>query len=122
MSLETLTNYGIKTDHDTFVLDIGYFNNSDVPKDYLEISEYQYFQFIDIVKPYSKFDGTTLTIDPQDEIDYLQGVNIAKLRDQLKDLSIEIDLAGRMNEDATTLQTEFDNLKTQYTNLTTPTP
>ena len=116
----TITKYGIKTDNDGFVLDIGYWNNSPVPNDYLEISEYQYFQFIDEVKPYSKFDGTKLTIDQQDETTYLANENKIKLREQMLDLSIEIGLNEYLGEDMTSEQTQLNSIKDQYNNINLP--
>jgi hypothetical protein len=116
----TITKYGIKTDLNGFVVDIGYWNNNPIPNEYLEISEYQYFQFIETIKPYSKFDGNNLIVNQQDETNYIAEQNKIKLREQMRDLSIEIGLNQMLGEDMTEKQTELNSIKSQYETLTNP--
>lgn len=113
-----MNKFGIKIDIRTLaVLDLRFFEIDEFPKEYLEISEYEYFSFVKTRTPWSKYKNATLVNIPEDEAIYLLEKNKIDLRFQLENLHNQIGLAGRMREDSKDLLAEFERVKVLYNNL-----
>lgn len=112
------SKYGIEIDANSKILNLRFFDEDDFPKEYIEITEFQYMNFVKERKPWSKFIGGAIVNESADEQAYLLNMNIYKLRVELEDLFVKIGLAKEMNEDTTNLVQEFDRFKNIYKNLT----
>lgn len=110
-----MNKYGIRLDDNLFVLDINIFQ--ELPKEYLEISEYQYLTYLKIWKPWSKYLKSELVNLPEDEKAYLHEKNKRDLRKQLENLHIQIGLSERMREDPKDLLADFERVKVLYNKL-----
>lgn len=115
-----MDKFGIEIDRDSKVLDLRFFDADEFPKEYLEITEFQYLTFVKLRTPWSKYNGETIINDVKDEAIYLQELNKYKLRTQLETLHIQIGLSERMGEDTKDLLAEFERVKTLYNNITKP--
>lgn len=112
--------FGIEIDKNSKVLDLRFFDEDEFPKEYLEITEFQYLNFVKIRKPWSKYDGKTIINDENDEEIYLLELNKYKLRTQLETLHVQIGLSERMKVDTTDLLAEFERVLALYNNLIKP--
>lgn len=109
--------YGIK--HTAGVIEaISQFQDDVVPGAFTEITEAKYIAFVAKMKsnPFQTYD--TGTDDLVQDIPALSAAQVAKqkndLRDQLRALSIELDLQTRMGESTTATQASFDAKKAAY--------
>lgn len=113
-----MTNrFGIAVDNDNFIIDMKYFEPGDWNSKYFEISEFQFYYYLAIRTPYSKFLNGQLVNDPADATAYIAEKTRFELREQLERLHIKIGLAERMGEDPRPFTEEFDRLKIMYENL-----
>ena len=111
------SKYGIEIDRESKVLDLRFFDADEFPKEYIEITEFQYLTFVKLRTPWSKYIGGTIVNDEKDEEAYLLESNKYKLRTELENLHIQIGLAERMGEDTKDLLAEFKRVKFLYNNL-----
>lgn len=112
--------FGIEIDKDSKVLDLRFFDEDEFPKEYLEITEFQYLNFVKLRKPWSKYDGKTIINNVEDEEVYLIELNKYRLKTQLENLHIQIGLTERMKEDTADLLAEFKRVLGMYNNLINP--
>lgn len=111
------TKFGIQIANNAKVLDLRFFDAEEFSPKYIEITEFQYNNFVKIRTPWSKFIGGEIVNISDDEAVYLRNLNIFNFRTRLEDLHIKIGLAERMGEDPKDLLTEFDRINYLYNNL-----
>ncbi len=112
-----MDKFGIEIDRNSKVLNLRFFEADEFPKEYLEITEFQYLTFVKLRTPWSKYNGETIVNDEKDEQAYLLELNKYKLHTQLENLHIQIGLSERMGEDTKDLLAEFERVKALYNNL-----
>lgn len=108
--------YGIKHNNGTIKAVTQF--NGDIIAGFIEITKEKYDEFIEILntKTYVVYDETknVINIDSAKENAIQENFNKQILRSQLKQLSIEIDLKKKLEEDTTQIESEFNDLAVQY--------
>lgn len=109
--------YGIKQNNGK-IKAISRFANDKIPAGFEEISHAEYEEFLIAVEanPFSNFNPKSKKIkgDNQALVNLKKKLAKTEVRQKLRQLSIELDLKARLNEDSTSTQAEFDELKAQY--------
>jgi len=89
-----------------------------IPDDFTEITEGYYEEFIGITGEYSQVtyneETGQLAVDADAEYGDNEAKELLKKRDELRRLSIELDLMARLGEVTEEAQIEFDELKRIY--------
>jgi len=90
----------------------------EIPEEFIEISKEKYDQFLAILesKTYVSYDdkNNTMNIDESAEAQLQADVSKLNIRERLKQMSVELDLKNRLQENVTALQADFDALAVQY--------
>jgi hypothetical protein len=109
--------YGINHNNGVIIA-ISKFANDIIPEKFIEITQAKYVEFLNDldINPLSTYDANSNTL-VQDSAAYaalVRSNSKALLRDELRALSIELDLQTNMGEDTTANQSSFDAKKTQF--------
>jgi hypothetical protein len=112
--------YGIRHNAGAIVA-ISEFLDGVVPEEFTEIDESHYENFLLILDqhPYATYNSETnnLEFDTGQELEADRQRNIGLLREKLRSVSAELDLAVRMQEEPGELQGQFDQLRIEYNDL-----